>query len=190
MARGRRGKPNGRPNGRDRGDDSGDGDNVVSLPFERLRRGFAEAGKPLRFWVIDPETRETRETADPEEWARCQARWHNLVADELRPMDARPHGRWLYLSTIFTGLDMDTVGGIQRAILGPGFPHQPVLFETMLFDCHRSPIETHRYATWKEAATGHEEVVARVTGDAADRRRRVIVDAQPVAEAAEPGDGP
>jgi hypothetical protein len=54
------------------------------------------------------------------------------------------------VSTVFLGLDHRFIGD------GP-----PIVFETMVFDDYEAG-DCYRYATWDEAALGHEAVVKRL----------------------------
>jgi hypothetical protein len=75
-----------------------------------------------------------------EVWSRWFATADRQVRDTARD-DVR-------VSTVFMGIDH-------------GFGGPPVLFETMLF-VNGSSVDCERYATWDEAAAGHERWVMQV----------------------------
>lgn len=79
------------------------------------------------------------------EWAE----WYE-GADEQRRVAKTHIDTDEYVSTVFLGLDHNFTGE------GP-----PILFETMVFGGEFDE-EQVRYATWDEAAEGHEQMVARL----------------------------
>lgn len=113
---------------------------------------------------------EVEEVFTVQEWGRWFQTAERHVAQTTLPMD--DDGTTAWVSTIFLGLDHG------YTMNGP-----PVVFETMVFiqvpEGRRHSQEAdfddecetfNRYATWDEAAAGHERIVATVTAAIAKLR--------------------
>jgi hypothetical protein len=79
-------------------------------------------------------------------WGRWLERFERHVGETFLSDGTR-------VSTVFLGLDHS----FSRYEDGP---HEPVLFETMVFGGPNNE-EMYRYSTWEEAEVGHREMVAR-----------------------------
>jgi hypothetical protein len=92
-----------------------------------------------------------------------RAAWYEHAGADRQLFSTRTNG--VHISTVFLGLDH------QSDPAGP--PH---IFETMIFwDGNDLDNWCQRYATWDQAAAGHDAVVRMVLAAMAHERRRVVI---------------
>lgn len=78
-----------------------------------------------------------------DQWAERVEASRHVARDDV----VTPHGRCLWVSTVWLGLDMNL-----------GLGDVPLIFETMAFEGH-NPLVCQRYTTEAQALAGHAEVV-------------------------------
>lgn len=100
------------------------------------------------FYILDADHNPVR--IDFLNWTEWMSTADRRVARTVIEADLGDGPEELVVSTVFLG--------INHAM--PGDP-TPELFETMVIDRHYRDLELQRYATWKEAVEGHEEMVSR-----------------------------